>query len=220
MQQNETAIESVFMNLSMDAFEDAGAYWAANFISRGVMSLVSYTARARLSSALLQVARWRHQQRLMFGDPLALEPFVEPHRRELGFAHGYIAGYTGETARWLGSVLYAAEAARQDPVDTGHVTRFDQGPHARVTLSCAYYTWLHVRHLAGLARITRQPRLFAWAERWRAYVRGADHRAVTAIACLGFGARRRLRYLGGSRHAALAQVTTTHEAASWPRAAS
>ncbi|HET9621996.1 MAG TPA: D-glucuronyl C5-epimerase family protein [Kofleriaceae bacterium] len=340
------------------------------------MSLVSNAARARLSSALFQVARWRHEHRLMARDPIALEPYIEPHNRELGFSHGYIAGYTGETARWLGSVRYAGEAAKQDPVDlchwaidrfhafletgdaaaredflaesrrlharghlseragrrcfvvpqcapgeghaapwlgasaqgcvgavlirafqltgdrlfeeaaraaiqpflidvaaggvrgverhghvfydevalpgrarhvlngflsallgiwdvaratgdadarrafddgvaglddrvlasfdTGHVTLHEQGPPARVTPSCAFATWLHVRRLAALARITRQPRLFAWAERWRAYVQGAEHRAVTAIECL--------RPRSWPRH--------TLEAASWPRAAS
>lgn len=335
------------------------------------MSLVPSAAKERLSSAVFRVARWRRQQRLMDADPLALEPFIEPHSAELGFVHVYVAGTTGETARWLASPIYAGEAAKQDPIDlchlaidrfhafletgdavarreflalsrrllerghdrevagrrcflvpelahaegyashatpwlsasaqgwagavlarayqlghdeafadaaraamqpflidvahggvrdrerhgqvfyeqfalpgqtrhvltgflagllgiwdvvrathdadarcafddgvaalddrvlasfdTGHVSLYDQC--SRVSPSCMFYTWVHARQLAALARITRQQRLFAWAERWRAYTQGAEHRALTAFECLGFRARSLPRYLGWS----------------------
>jgi D-glucuronyl C5-epimerase-like protein len=337
------------------------------------MSLVSGTAD-RVSAALFRVARWRRQQRLMTGDPLALEPHVEPHDKQLGFVHVYMAGETGETARWLKSSVYAGEAAKRDPVDmchlaidrfhafletgdpaardqfvdmtrrllerghaaelggrdcfviphydriegygkhatpwlsasaqgwvgavlarayqltgedqfaeaarravqpcfvpvdqggvraterhgrvfyekfaipgqtlhvlngflasllgiwdvaratedreaqqafddgvaslddtvlasydNGHTSLYDQRPDARTTPSCVFYTWVHVRQLASLARITRQPRLFTWAERWRAYTQGAEHRAVTALECLGYRARNLPRYFGLDR---------------------
>jgi hypothetical protein len=357
------------------------------------MSLVSIAARERLSSTVFRVARWRRQQRLMAGDPLALEPHVEPHSAELGFVHVYVAGDTGETARWLASPVYAGEAAKQDPIDlchlaidrfhafletgdaaprqefiamsrrllkrghvselagrrcfivpqfsrvdgyaphatpwlsasaqgwigavlvrafqlthdpafvdaaraamqpflvdiahggvrdrerhghvfyeqfalpgqtrhvltgflaallgiwdvaratgdadarrafddgvaalddrvlasfdTGHVSLYDQ--HTRVSPSCVFYTWVHVRQLASLARITRQQRLFAWAERWRAYTQGAEHRALTAFECLSFRARSLPRYLGWTTDDALVDASTALESASRPHAAS
>jgi len=359
------------------------------------MSLVSSSARDRLSSALFRVARWRRQQRLMAGDPLALEPYIEPHNPELGFVHLYVAGNTGETARWLGSPIYAGEAAKQDPIDlchlaidrfhafletgdaaarqeflamsrrllkrghmaelagrrcfvvpqfshiegyaahatpwlsasaqgwvgavlvrafqltgesafveaaraamqpflievehggvrdrerdgrvfyeqfalpgqtrhvlsgflsallgiwdvvratgdadarrafedgvaglddhvlasfdNGHVSLYAQGPNTRVTPSCVFYTWVHVRQLASLARITRQQRLFTWAERWRAYTQGAEHRALTAFECLSFRARSLPRYLGWTKDDELPRRTNALESASRPYAAS
>jgi hypothetical protein len=59
-----------------------------------------------------------------------------------------------------------------------------------------FYTWVHARQLAAIARITRQQRLLAWARRWRGYTQGAEHRAVTAIECLGYRARSLPRYFG------------------------
>jgi hypothetical protein len=331
---------------------------------------------SKLSSAMFRMVRWRRQQQLMTEDPLTLEPLVQPHDRQLGFSHAYIAGRTGETARWLAPTIYTGDAARVDPMDlcdyaidrfhayletgdraahdefvavahrlikrgemttlagqacfvlphhepadgyaahatpwlsagaqgwagailirahqltgepaladaaiaavrpclvavahggvrdhertgrvfyeqfalagqtrhvlsgflsallgiwdvaratgdrdaqrafadgvaalddvvlasfdNGHVSLYDQGLAGRATPACVYFTWVHVRQLAALARITRQARLFGWAERWRAYTQDADHRAVTAIECLGYRAR---NYLGLERapHAA------------------
>jgi hypothetical protein len=324
-----------------------------------------------VSDVLFRVARWRRQVRLMTGDAMALEPLVEPHSKQLGFAHVYVAGETGETSRWLSSSVYAVEAARRDPIDTchlaidrfhafletgevavrddfvaitrgllelgrtvelggracfviphayqvdgyakhatpwinamvqgwagavfarayqltgeerfaqaarrtagpcfvpvarggvrdierngyafyekypfpgqtrhvlngflasllgfwdvvratgdrdtqaafeegvaalddtvlesydsGHTTLYDQRRDACVTPSCVFYTWVHVRQIAALARITRQQRLFSWAERWRAYTQGTEHRAVTALECLGYRARSLPRFFG------------------------
>jgi hypothetical protein len=342
------------------------------------MKLVPSSAKSRVSDALFRVARWRRQVRLMTGDAMALEPLVEPHSKQLGFAHVYVAGETGETSRWLGSTVYAGEAAKHDPIDAchlaidrfhvfletgqpqacedfvtisrglleagrsvhlggrscfviphafqvdgyaahatpwlnamvqgwagavfarayqvtgedrfaqaarrtvgpcfvsvanggvrdvernghafyekyalpgqtrhvlngflasllgfwdvvratadrdaqtvfeegvaslddsvlesydaGHTTLYDQRPAACVTPSCVFYTWVHVRQIAALARITRQQRLFSWAERWRAYTQGAEHRAVTALECLGYRARSLPRYFGLDRPSAL-----------------
>jgi hypothetical protein len=345
------------------------------------MNLVSSLGMSRVSDALFRVARWRRQVRLMTGDPMALEPVVEPHSKQLGFAHVYVAGDTGETSRWLSSPVYAVEAAKRDPIDTchlaidrfhafletgdtearddfvaitrrfletgrtvelggrscfviphaypvdgyakhatpwinamvqgwagavfarayqltgeerfaqaarrtvgpcfvpvahggvrdmerngyafyekypfpgqtrhvlngflasllgfwdvvratadrdaqtafeegvaslddavlesfdsGHTTLYDQTPDTRVTPSCVFYTWVHVRQLASLARITRQQRLFSWAERWRAYTQGAEHRAVTALDCLGYRARSLPRYFGLERPSELKRL--------------
>lgn len=75
----------------------------------------------RVSDALFRVARWRRQLRLIEGDPLDLDWRVEPHARELAFMHVYAAGRAGETTRWLTSPVYAAEAAKRDPIDVCHL---------------------------------------------------------------------------------------------------
>lgn len=80
--------------------------------------------------------------------------------------------------------------------DNGHVSLYDQSDDRRATPSCVFYTWVHVRQLAGLARITRQQRLRDWALRWKRYTQHPEHRAVTAIECLGFRARKLPRYFG------------------------
>jgi D-glucuronyl C5-epimerase-like protein len=338
------------------------------------MALVSSMAMDRISDALFRVARWRRQVRLIAGDPLALEPRVDPHAVQLGFVHVYVAREIGETARWLRSTVYAGEAAKRDPIDTchlaidqfhtfletgdpaaredfvviarellatghttelggrtcfvvphfdqvedyarhatpwinamvqgwvgavlarayqvtgedgfaeaarravgpcfvplalggvrdlernqrvfyekyalpgqtrhvlngfmasllgiwdvaratgdrdarhafeegvaslddtvlgtydnGHTSLYDQRDDQRATPSCVFYTWVHARQLASLARITRQERLRWWAARWRGYTHGTEHRARTALECLGYRARSLPRYLGLDR---------------------
>ncbi|HWO20788.1 MAG TPA: D-glucuronyl C5-epimerase family protein [Kofleriaceae bacterium] len=320
--------------------------------------------------ALFRLLRWQRQHRLIAGDPLALEPRVEPHARELGFAHVYTAVESGETARWLTSATYGGEAAKRDPIDmchlaidhfhafletgdhtahgaflatarqilelgrtvtlegrrcfvvphfdqveeyarhkapwvnamvqgwtgavlvrahqltgdaryrdaavdavgpcfvpverggvrdldrngrlfyekyalpgqtrhvlngflssllglwdvaratddanahrafaegaaslddtvlgtydNGHTSLYDQDPDRRAKPSCVFYTWVHARQLASLARITREPRLVRWAARWREYTRGPAYRAHTTLECLGYRARSLPRYL-------------------------
>jgi len=76
---------------------------------------------ASMSDALFRTARWRRQLRLIEGDPLALDPRVEPHAQQLGFMHVYDAACTGDTTRWLTSPVYAAEAAKRDPIDVCHL---------------------------------------------------------------------------------------------------
>jgi hypothetical protein len=83
--------------------------------------------------------------------------------------------------------------------DNGHTSLYEQRGDLRATPSCVFYTWVHARQLASLARITRQQRLLTWAERWRAYTHGPEHRAHTAIDCLGYRARSLPRYLGLDR---------------------
>lgn len=336
--------------------------------------VLSSTAMDRISSVLFRVARWRRQLRLIAGDPLALEPRIDPHVEQLGFVHVYVARETGETARWLSSSVYAAEAAKRDPIDTchlaidrfheflehgdsaarddfvaisrglldtgqtvvldgrtcfviphfdqvegyarhatpwinamvqgwagavlarayqvtgedrfveaarravgpcfvpierggvrgrerngrvfyekyallgqtrhvlngfmasllgiwdvaratgdhddrcafeegvaslddtvlgtydnGHTSLYEQRDDCRATPSCVFYTWVHARQLASLARITRQPRLLSWAMRWRTYTHGIEYRAHTAVECLGYRARNVPRYLGVDR---------------------
>ena len=338
------------------------------------MRLVSGMAMERVSDALFRIARWRRQLRQIAGDPLALEPRVQPHAEQLGFVHVYVAEEIGETARWLSSPAYAREAAKHDPIDTchlaidhfhafletadpaaredfvaisrglleagrtvelggrtcfviphfdqvegyarhatpwinamvqgwvgavlarahqvtgedgfaeaarravgpcfvplanggvrdleqngrvfyekyalpgqtrhvlngfmssllgiwdvaratgdrdarvafeegvaslddqvlgtydnGHTSLYEQRGDLRATPSCVFYTWVHARQLASLARITDQPRLLSWAERWRGYSHGTEHRARTALECLGYRARNLPRYLGLDR---------------------
>jgi len=328
----------------------------------------------RVSAALFRMARWRRQLRMIGGDPLALDPRVEPHASRLGFVHVYAADETGETERWLTSSVYAGEAAKRDPIDVchlaidrfhrfletgdgaarddflavtrglldtgrsvvldgrtclviphvdqvegyaphatpwvnamvqgwagalfarahqltddggfleaavrtvgacfvsvdrggvrdlegngrvfyekyalpgqtrhvlngflssllgiwdvarasddpdaraafdqgvaslddtvlatydnGHTTLYDQRRDRRATPSSVFYTWVHARQLAALARITRQPRLVRWAERWRMYSRRSDYRARTTLDTLGYRARSLPRYLGLDR---------------------
>ncbi|HEY0195781.1 MAG TPA: D-glucuronyl C5-epimerase family protein [Kofleriaceae bacterium] len=325
----------------------------------------------RVSDALFRVARWQRQRRLIAGDPLALDPRIEPRAERLGFAHVYTARARGETARWLRSQVYAGEAAKRDPIDhchlaidqfhsfledgdleardefvasarallasgqtarlggrtclaiphfdqvedyarhatpwfnamvqgwagavlarayqvtgedafalaarrtvgpcfvmladggvrdverngrvfyekyalpgqtrhvlngfmasllglwdvaratgdrdahaafdegvatlddtvlatydNGHTSLYDQRDDRRATPSCVFYTWVHARQLAALARITGNGRLHGWAARWREYTHRTEHRAQTTLDCLGFRARRLPRYLG------------------------
>ena len=83
--------------------------------------------------------------------------------------------------------------------DNGHTSLYEQRDDRRATPSCVYYTWIHARQLAALARISGQDRLLAWARRWRRYSHGPGHRAHAAIDCLGFRARSLRRYLGLAR---------------------
>jgi hypothetical protein len=79
--------------------------------------------------------------------------------------------------------------------DNGHTSLYEQRPDRRATPSCVFYTWVHARQLAALARITGQQRLLAWAERWRSYARVTHYRAHTAAECLGYRLRKMPHYL-------------------------
>jgi len=70
--------------------------------------------------------------------------------------------------------------------DTGHTSLYDQQPDRIVTPACVFYTWVHARQLASLARITGQQRLAGWAASWRRYMDDAGHRAITTLECLGY----------------------------------
>jgi len=83
--------------------------------------------------------------------------------------------------------------------DNGHTSLYEQRDDSRATPSCVFYTWVHARQLAALARITQQPRLLVWAKRWRGYTRSAEHRAHTTVECWGYRARSLPRYLGLER---------------------
>lgn len=85
--------------------------------------------------------------------------------------------------------------------DNGHTSLYDQAPSRQVTPSCVFYTWVHARQLAALARIRREPRLRRWAVRWRAYSHSPGHRASATLECLGYRARNLRRYLGLERSA-------------------
>ncbi|HWU86246.1 MAG TPA: D-glucuronyl C5-epimerase family protein [Kofleriaceae bacterium] len=85
--------------------------------------------------------------------------------------------------------------------DNGHTSLYDQQPDRRATPACVFYTWIHARQLASLARITRQQRLAEWAARWRTYTRDVGHRATTTLEVLGYRARNLPRYLALERFA-------------------
>jgi hypothetical protein len=78
--------------------------------------------------------------------------------------------------------------------DTGYTTLYDQRPDRRATPSSVLYTWVHARQLAALARITRQPRLRSWADRWRSYSHRTDHRMRTTLDTVGYRVRSLPRY--------------------------
>src|SRR4029077_6658518 len=80
--------------------------------------------------------------------------------------------------------------------DNGYTTLYDQRPDRPATPSSVLYTWVHARQLAALARITRQPRLRSWADRWRSYSHRTDHRVRTTLDTVGYRARSLRRYLG------------------------
>jgi D-glucuronyl C5-epimerase-like protein len=338
------------------------------------MRMVPEVVMGRVSDALFRMARWRRQLRMIAGDPLALDPRVEPHAPQLRFIHVYVAAESGDTERWLRSPVYAGEAAKRDPIDvchlaidrfhsflehgdvaarddflaitrglletgrvveldgrtcfliphfdqvegyarhhtpwinamvqgwvgalfmrahqltgearfadaavrsvgacfvpvarggvreregngrvfyekyafpgqsrhvlngfmsallgiwdvarasgdrdahsafeegvaslddvvlamydTGYTTLYDQRPDRRATPSSVFYTWVHARQIASLARIARQPRLLAWADRWREYSHRTEHRVRTTLDTVGFRARSLPRYLGLER---------------------
>lgn len=75
----------------------------------------------RVSEILFRASRWRRQLRLIAGDPLALDPRVEPCSHLLRFMHVYVPSNVGETQRWLADPVYAGEASKRDPIDICHM---------------------------------------------------------------------------------------------------
>src|SRR5207244_416379 len=73
--------------------------------------------------------------------------------------------------------------------DNGHTSLYDQHGDRRAKPSCVFYTWVHARQLAALARITGEPRLDRWAARWRGYVHGTYHRAHATLEVLDYRVR-------------------------------
>ncbi|MDB4955399.1 MAG: D-glucuronyl C5-epimerase [Myxococcales bacterium] len=81
--------------------------------------------------------------------------------------------------------------------DNGYSSLYDQTDDKRATPRCAFYTWVHARQLAALARITGDPRLLRWANRWREYSQATPHRVRTTIACWSYRARNLPKYVFG-----------------------
>jgi hypothetical protein len=79
--------------------------------------------------------------------------------------------------------------------DNGYTTLYDLGSGRRATPAGVFYTWVHARQLAGLARITGSSHLLAWAERWRAYRTQTAFRLRSRADCLWFRALRIPIYL-------------------------
>lgn len=74
--------------------------------------------------------------------------------------------------------------------DNGYSTLYDLGGDRRATPAGVFYTWVHARQLAGLARITGDRRLLPWAERWRDYLTHRRFRLRSSADCLYFRAKR------------------------------
>jgi hypothetical protein len=74
--------------------------------------------------------------------------------------------------------------------DNGYATLYDLGGGRRTTPAGVFYTWVHARQLAGLARITNEQRLWSTAERWRDYLRKKRYRARASADCMIFRVQR------------------------------
>jgi D-glucuronyl C5-epimerase C-terminus len=114
-----------------------------------------------------------------------------------------LARATGDaTARELfeAGVATVSDERTLRAYDLGYSTRYDLAGPAMATPAGVFYTWLHARQLAGLARITRSERLMPWAERWRDYVTRRRYTLRSSADCLLFRTRRlptyAARYLG------------------------
>lgn len=84
--------------------------------------------------------------------------------------------------------------------DLGYSTRYDLASPDHATPSGVFYTWVHARQLAGLARIAQSTHLRAWAERWSDYSLRRRNTLRSSADCLLFRTRRlpayAARYLG------------------------
>lgn len=79
--------------------------------------------------------------------------------------------------------------------DNGYSTLYDLGGDRRATPAGVFYTWVHARQLAGLARITGDQKLYPWATRWRDYVTRRRYRLRSSADCIYFRAKRLPAYV-------------------------
>jgi hypothetical protein len=84
--------------------------------------------------------------------------------------------------------------------DNGYSTLYDLGGGRRTTPAGVFYTWVHARQLAGLARITGSPTLWRWAKRWRDYLHKKRYRLRSRADTVRFRAARIPRYLQRTLH--------------------
>jgi hypothetical protein len=108
-----------------------------------------------------------------------------------------VARATGDSAarRAFDDGVASLDDALLASYDNGHTSLYHQQGHRRATPSCVFYTWVHARQLAALARITGEHRLLGWAERWRDYTHNPRHRAHSTLECIAYRQRNLLRYL-------------------------
>jgi D-glucuronyl C5-epimerase C-terminus len=78
--------------------------------------------------------------------------------------------------------------------DNGYSTLYDLRGDRRATPAGVFYTWVHARQMAGLARITRSDELWRWAQHWRDYVFLKRHTMRSSADCMGFRTRHLLTY--------------------------
>lgn len=79
--------------------------------------------------------------------------------------------------------------------DIGYATLYDLGAGRRTTPAGVFYTWVHARQLAGLARLTNEQRLWSTAERWRDYLRKKRYRVRSSTDCMLFRVQRLPTYI-------------------------
>lgn len=70
-----------------------------------------------LADGAFRILSWRRQQRILLGDPFALDPRIDHHGQTLAFHHTYVQARDSDTRAWLTSRGYATEAAKCLPLD-------------------------------------------------------------------------------------------------------
>ena len=82
-----------------------------------------------------------------------------------------------------------------DSYDLGYSTLYEQSVERQATPASVFYTWVHTRHLAALARISGRHDLEVRATRWREYSSSWVHQLRTSVDCLRYRARNVPGYL-------------------------
>lgn len=109
-----------------------------------------------------------------------------------------------DVARALGDeeahALFAEGAATLSPAmldsyDLGYSTLYDQSPERQATPASVFYTWVHARQLAAIAKITRRADLEARSVRWRDYSSSWVCQLRTSVDCLRYRVRHLPEYV-------------------------
>lgn len=109
-----------------------------------------------------------------------------------------LARATGDAAareRFEAGLATLSDDRTLEAFDNGYSTLYDLGSGRRATPAGVFYTWVHTRQLAGLARITGDARLLGWARRWRDYGVRGRYTLRSGADCALYRARRLPAYL-------------------------
>lgn len=87
-----------------------------------------------------------------------------------------------------------------DSYDLGYSTLYDQSQERRATPASVFYTWVHARQLAAVARISGRSHLASRAKRWRDYASSWTCQLRTSVDCLGYRIRHVPEYLDRLRN--------------------